>query len=151
MQALWGKRKITGIIALPPKVRGTIVRAPNDRDYSICGSRLGPLKWGNYHFNSHWLVSAYGVETKSEMHRTQRVHVGIWYILRAQRGSHIPTLRPKYIPYTYMDPLGGGCKETGSWVPAVPGSHLFWPCSRLNVQIVCVCELMTLRVHVHNN
>ena len=36
----------------------------------------------------------------------QRVHVGIWYILRAQRGSHIPTLRPKYIPYTYMDPLG---------------------------------------------
>ena len=37
---------------------------------------------------------------------TQRVHVGIWYILRPQRGSHIPTLRPKYIPYTYMDPLG---------------------------------------------
>ena len=37
---------------------------------------------------------------------TQRVHVGKWYILRAQRGSHIPTLRPKYIPYTYMDPLG---------------------------------------------
>ena len=37
---------------------------------------------------------------------TQRVHVGIWYILRAQRGSHIPTLRPKYIPYSYMDPLG---------------------------------------------
>ena len=36
----------------------------------------------------------------------QRVHVGIWYILRAKRGSHIPTLRPKYIPYTYMDPLG---------------------------------------------
>ena len=38
--------------------------------------------------------------------RAQRVHVGIWYILRAQRGSHIPTLRPKYVPYTYMDPLG---------------------------------------------
>ena len=37
---------------------------------------------------------------------SQRVHVGIWSILRAQRGSHIPTLRPKYIPYTYMDPLG---------------------------------------------
>ena len=37
---------------------------------------------------------------------TQRVHVGIWYVLRAQRGSHIPTLRPKYIPYSYMDPLG---------------------------------------------
>ena len=37
---------------------------------------------------------------------TQRVHVGIWYILRAQRGSHIPTLRAKCIPYSYMDPLG---------------------------------------------
>ena len=37
---------------------------------------------------------------------TQRVHVGIWYILKAQRGSHIPTLRPKYLPYSYMDPLG---------------------------------------------
>ena len=36
----------------------------------------------------------------------QRVHVGIWYILRAQRGSHIPTLGAKYIPYNYMDPLG---------------------------------------------
>ena len=28
------------------------------------------------------------------------------YILRAQRVSHVPTLRPKYIPYSYMDPLG---------------------------------------------
>ena len=37
---------------------------------------------------------------------TQRVHVGIWYILRAQRGSHIPTLRPKYIPYSYIGPFG---------------------------------------------
>ena len=36
----------------------------------------------------------------------QRVHVGIWYILRAQKGSHIPTLRPKYVLYSYMDPLG---------------------------------------------
>ena len=43
---------------------------------------------------------------------TQRVHVGIWYILRAQRGSHIPTLRPKYIPYTYIDPLG---KQEKAW------------------------------------
>ena len=43
---------------------------------------------------------------------TQRVHVGIWYVLRAQRGIHIPTLRPKYIPYTYMDPLGErGCLD----------------------------------------
>ena len=30
------------------------------------------------------------------------------YILGAQRGSHILTLRPKYIPYSYMDPLGCG-------------------------------------------
>ena len=38
--------------------------------------------------------------------QSQRVHVGIWYVLGAQRSSHIPTLRPKYIPYSYMDPLG---------------------------------------------
>ena len=44
-------------------------------------------------------------QTQSET-LSQRVHVGVWYILRAQRGSHIPTLRPKYIPYSYMDPLG---------------------------------------------
>ena len=35
----------------------------------------------------------------SDMCPTQRVPVGIWYILRAQMGSHIPTSRPKYIPY----------------------------------------------------
>ena len=39
---------------------------------------------------------------------SQMVHVGIWYILKAQRGSHIPTLRPKYLPYSHMDPLGLG-------------------------------------------
>ena len=38
--------------------------------------------------------------------------VGIWYILRAQRDSHIPTLRPKYIPYTYMDSLGDKFRRT---------------------------------------
>ena len=37
---------------------------------------------------------------------TQRFHVAIWYILRAQRCSHITTLGPKYIPYSYMEPLG---------------------------------------------
>ena len=42
--------------------------------------------------------------TKCEL--PQRVHVGIWYVLGAQRGSHIPTLKPKYIPYSYMGPLG---------------------------------------------
>ena len=41
---------------------------------------------------------------KKSLVLSQRVHAGIWYILRAQRGSHIPTLRPKGIPYTYMDP-----------------------------------------------
>ena len=37
---------------------------------------------------------------------SQWVHVGMWYILKAQRGSHTPGLRPKYILYSYMDPLG---------------------------------------------
>ena len=46
--------------------------------------------------------------------KTQRVHVGIWYILRAQKGSHIPTLRPKYIPYSYMDPLGKRLSKSGA-------------------------------------
>ena len=45
----------------------------------------------------------------AQVYDTQRVHVGIWYILRAQRGSHMPTPRPKYIPYSYMDPLGHIC------------------------------------------
>ena len=29
---------------------------------------------------------------------SQMLHVAIWYILRAQNGSHITTLGPKYIP-----------------------------------------------------
>ena len=37
---------------------------------------------------------------------SQRLHVAIWYILRAQNGSHMPTLGPKYTPYSYMEPLG---------------------------------------------
>ena len=49
------------------------------------------------------IASKAGLE---ELHIAQRVHLGIWYILRAQRGSHILTFRPKYIPYSYMDPLG---------------------------------------------
>ena len=59
------------------------------------------------------MESRVGVESQGI---TQRVHVGIWYILRAQKGSHIPTLRPKYIPYTYMDPLGKVLGSgLGSW------------------------------------
>ena len=60
-------------------------------------------------------LSRFGESSKQFLHGpqqgplSQRVHVGIWYILRAQRGSHIPTLRPKYIPYTYIDPLGMLC------------------------------------------
>ena len=38
---------------------------------------------------------------------TQRVHVGIWYILRAQKGSHMTTLGPKYIPYEGKIPQKG--------------------------------------------
>ena len=36
----------------------------------------------------------------------QRLHVALWYILRAQNGSLMTTLGPKYIPYNYMEPLG---------------------------------------------
>ena len=36
----------------------------------------------------------------------QRVHVGRSYRLRAQMGPHLRTLRPKHIPYSYMDLLG---------------------------------------------
>ena len=42
---------------------------------------------------------------------SQRVHVGIWYILRAQRASEIPTIRPKYKPYSNMDPWSLGVQE----------------------------------------
>ena len=42
--------------------------------------------------------------------------------LRAQRGSHIPTLRPKYIPYTYIDLLGN---SRSPWTtPRAIGSSL---------------------------
>ena len=37
---------------------------------------------------------------------SQRVHVGIWDILRPQSRYMGTPLGPKYIPYTYMDPLG---------------------------------------------
>ena len=62
-------------------------------------------------------VSAFRLGRYMTLH-SQRVHVGTWYILGAQMGSHIPTLRPKYIPYGYMDPLGlvmqnNACKDQG--------------------------------------
>ena len=37
---------------------------------------------------------------------TQRLHVVIWYIL-GPYSSHMGTsLGPKYVPYSYMEPLG---------------------------------------------
>ena len=32
-----------------PKIRGTILRSPQNKDYSIQGSILGPTTLGNYH------------------------------------------------------------------------------------------------------
>ena len=37
---------------------------------------------------------------------TQRVHVGTWDILGPESRYMGTPLGPKYIPYTYMDPLG---------------------------------------------
>ena len=33
-------------------------------------------------------------------------HVGMWHMLRAQRGSYILTLGPNICHISYMDPLG---------------------------------------------
>ena len=43
----------------------------------------------------------------------KRVPVNIQYILRAQKVSHIMRLRSKYIPCSYMDPLGLNIKPNG--------------------------------------
>ena len=54
------------------------------------------------------LKSAFGRANKRGpvTKHSQRVHVGIWSILKVQRGSHRTTLGLKYILYSYMDPLG---------------------------------------------
>ena len=39
---------------------------------------------------------------------SQRVHVAIWYILSPSSRYMGTPLGPKYIPYSYMDPLGFG-------------------------------------------
>ena len=86
---------------------------------------------------------------------SQRVQVGIWYILRAQRGSHIPTLRPKYLPYSYMEPLGSGHGVLWEWserlgvvlesscsaVGVLLGSLLrkLWKCSGHSSWQACSC------------
>ena len=73
--------------------------------------------------------------------RTQRVHVGIWYILRAQRGSHIPTLRPKYIPYTYNRPCEGSAdREAGEESKEIVLKALPKPPK--------VCKMMAFRVSI---
>ena len=75
--------------------------------HEVCGGIYGnPKNARNYYIISPNL--------------TQRVHVGIWYILRAQRGSHLPTLRPKHIPYTYMDPLGNPAVFQPVWLRRRP-------------------------------
>ena len=70
----------------------------------------------------------------------QRVHVGIWYILRAQRGSHIPTLRPKYTPYSYMDPLGPFFVIKSS--SKYPRTDVYGGPIRSHVHSVCLHSLM---------
>ena len=43
----------------------------------------------------------------------------------AQKGFHIPTLRPKYIPYSYMDPVGSrGFKGRGRALVAFGQANL---------------------------
>ena len=71
---------------------------------SALRSRVWSPAFGVYGLGAVCLHS--GLSPGHRIRFTQRVHVGIWYILRAQRGSHIPTLRAEYIPYNYMDPLG---------------------------------------------
>ena len=56
--------------------------------------------------------------------KAQRAHVGIWYILGVQGGFHIPTLRPKYIPYSYMDPLGRVLVSELATHPLAGGSRM---------------------------
>ena len=63
-------------------------------EYISNNVRKGNRKNADNNYNYHY------------RNKSQGVHVGIWYILKAQSGSHMPTLRPKPMPYSYMDPLG---------------------------------------------
>ena len=70
--------------------------------------------------------------SSSNYYYSQRVHVGIWYILRTQRCTHIPTLRSKYIPCSYIHgPFGIAPPETTSTTAS--GTHL--KISSLSVRI----------------
>ena len=58
---------------------------------------------------------------------SQSLDVAIWYILKAQRGSHITTLGPKYIPCSYMEPLGFvKFLVLSAWVRRFAGLGLIW-------------------------
>ena len=61
--------------------------APHAWHGTLKGSRLAPI-------------------IPSVFAQAQRVHVAIRQILKAQRGSHISILGPKYTLYTHMDLLG---------------------------------------------
>ena len=37
---------------------------------------------------------------------TQRVQIPLWYVHRPESHDIVPPLRPKYMPYTYMNPVG---------------------------------------------
>ena len=65
------------------------------------------LDSGSYGSKQQWCGASEGGASRGSKvdrgstHRNdtpKRVHVGIWYTLRAQWGSHVPTLRPKYLP-----------------------------------------------------
>ena len=83
----------------PPKKKARVA-------YKPAGSASNVQRKEQVHQVTWYGASAERAPDFASGHDSQRVHVGVWYILRAQRGSHIPTLRPRYIPYTYMDPLG---------------------------------------------
>ena len=132
-----------------PYFKGTLLGTPNrePQEYSryIIGIYL-PRSLYSIIFLLYSCCSLFGVpsrvplylarrclpstQPKTQNHKPSWVHVGIWYTLRAQRGSHIPTLRPKYIPYTYMDPLGTlmeprnshGGQQKGGWIQGLNGA-----------------------------
>ena len=55
-------------------------------------------------------------------------NVAISYTFRSQRGSHINTLGPEYVLYSYMDPfrlIGGAAQPSGKGVAAAYGCLAF--------------------------
>ena len=56
--------------------------------------------------NSNTVSKAAAASGRIVTKRTQTVHVGIWDILGPSSRYMGTPLGAKYIPYTYMDPLG---------------------------------------------